>query len=532
MPLPLATVELGISIAKGVIKLGGRIDVALAEEAANRRPVPMPFAISVLPPSMRFMKETLTNVAERDPALEESERNRIRQALEGQPSQADLIELMEDFAPDKLEFDFDDPNERTAAVVNALLEAGLADDREGALKLAFYLGPGADNREQKLEWKIGMAVVSALAEFALDNQDRFVREKVPREVLAAVLQRFATPELLDVASGQQLIRFAVRATLNGLVDTRGLVDGDNPWLGSLLDALADARAAVKAAALEEGQTAEEAEAAANNYLIGLFGGKGYKPLISELLEEGVTRLDADEGEHLRLVMADVLAAAKTQIDQRDHLKGFFQDNWPNLVRAGLSSFQEHGPDLLKIRDDKPLLSEILQAAVGSLAETQGQEFLSADALVGATEAAIAAVAAKPELLGDNEWLKITYGGFAFVVGDRGLRGAFSEKGLEAFARNTAERLAKSPELLVKKPGLPREVVGTILTKIAGAETFGLEDLALAAVDGALTAMADNPALVAETAGERYGPAVADLAGALAERVRDVKLNRADATAGP
>lgn len=524
MPLPIAAIELGLSITLTLVKLGGRIDRIMAGEAASRSPLAFPAEVSVEPPPVADMTDLLSGFLVREEdnpeaTLSAADRAAITQAIEDPDRvEATLLPVMERFIPEEIRFQVIDHDNWARGALEVLREEGFApmESEQATVELLYYLGPGADRREQSLPWQIGMAVFAALAEFALQNQERFVREEGTRKLIGAVLQRLATPDLLEVADGRALIRHVLKATLNGAVDVHEAIDGDNPLLEAVFEALADAREA-------------QPEDQRNDYLIGLVRGKGYKAFIAELIEEGAERLGEAEAPAYRRVIADVLQEASNKVQALPSGAGFadfFDDHWADLARAGLRSLEKHGPIILD--DTTPILREVLLAAVGSLAETPGRTLLTSDALISATEAAIAAVAAKPELLGSGElgsWARVFYGSFADIVADSGLRRTFSAAGVTRIAQGAAGRLADQPQLLIQDAGLSQAIVGGILKKLAGAPSIGLETLAMAAIDGALTAVSENPALLKRDDGEAmiFAEVAADIAGRIAARVRDRSL---------
>lgn len=527
MTLPAATVNIGLSLASALVKLGGRLDQIVAGQAATRSPLAFPNAVQIRPPSVGDMTDILSQyvaeqqgmpVAEREVTAEDLDL--IEQAI-ANPNrvEATLVPVMEDFVPDRLKFEIKDDAAWAATALTAFGEEGLAplDSEQAGIELLYFLGPGADRREQGLPWQIGTTVFGTLAEFTVQNQQTLIRDEASRALISTLLTRLATRELLAIADGRMLVRHVLKATLNAVVDVREDIDQDNPWLEALFDALADARAA-------------QPEAERNDYLVGLLSGRGYKAFVTELIEEGAEQLGDEEAPAYHKVLAEVLKEAATRAraaPDTANVELFFQEHWTDLARAGLKSVEVHGPVLLE--GTAPLLKESLIAAVGALAETNQRRLFTSESLILATEAAIAAVAARPELFGDEQgaaWMKTFYGGFAAIVADAGLRKTFSGQGISRIAQEIAGRLAEQPQLLFEDPGLAQELAAQILKKIADSPSLSSEMLATAAIDAALSAVADNPHLLKKGDAQptTFAQVIAAIAGPVAELVREQTLS--------
>ena len=228
------TIELGLSIATSLIKLGGRLDRIMAGQAATRSPLTLPSGVRFDEPTVSQMTKWLKEFLESTPpGLSDSEHNKLSQTLaSSRRDRITLIPFMEQYLPDKLFFRFSSINDEMKIFLNALSEQGidLGLKPEEIANIVYYLGPGADLREQSLPWQIGMAVFGTLAEFALQNQQTLIRDEETRKIIAKILERLVTADLFTIASGRVLAQYILKATLNGVVDARDIVDGDNPWL--------------------------------------------------------------------------------------------------------------------------------------------------------------------------------------------------------------------------------------------------------------------------------------------------------------
>ena len=255
---------------------------------------------------------------------------------------------------------------------------------------AFYIRAGKDDRTIGYAGRVGLLVVDVLAEFGTENTSLFVRDKNTQSVVQAVLTRFSHPDLENYDGWSPLLRHAISSTLNGVFDARDAYQGDDRWLCAMLDALAAAR-------LEGG----------DDYLLGLLQGKGYRLLLSTTLGTAAEQIGNKNANEFEKIAADIFKAAAPLVKSNDkNFADFFGAHWGDLLNAGLRSLQKHGPRLLN--GESPLLRETLVAVVKQLAETDGKELLTSEALVSVVDAIIGAVAAKPELITKDvnaKWLK-------------------------------------------------------------------------------------------------------------------------------
>ena len=374
-----------------------------------------------------------------------------------------------------------------------------AETRRAAL---YYVAPGNDLRENTLAWQLGLAVLDVLAEFALENQKLLIRNPQAQPIVAAVLTRFAEPELEQIGSWGGLLKHVLSATLNGALDARQALDGHKEWLEGLLNALAQARAA------SEG---------GEDYVLGLLQGRGYRTLVSALLEEGADYLSADAASGFEQVVTALLREAAPRVQASPGFQAFFQENWSDLVRAGLQSVHAYGPVILTGTD--PLLSRALLAVVETLAAPGDHTFLSRTVFMDVVGNVIGAMAVQPDLLNDMAWLRDVLASVASIVQEQEGRGLLSPTSLEAILRGALATVAAHPDLLVDKPDLLREVVGSVLTRLAGVSGLRLERLASAAVQGMLSAVTENPRLL-DTG---YATVVSTLAAKLSQLVAEKSL---------
>jgi len=526
MPLPTITAELAVSIARGLIKLGSRIDNVVAEGVANNSESAIPdfFQFSGRDPTAVLLN-ALQNLAastpvvtgQQDPLGDDraviADLIARRDGPEVDPAEDEIIPVVERLLPDRLVGDLRTDGQRVERELNKLAGSWDLQD-EDIRRASYYLGAGRSNLGGNLSFRLAMVIVDVLAEFTLDTQHLFVKDEGKGAIITAILTRFSEGDLEDqIGSSEILLRRLLSCTLNGALDTRETWVGNKVWLNAALDALSDARSRTDA----NGDNIID-----DDYLIGLLQGQGYQRLVSELLEEGGELLSQQSAGKYQVVLADVLTETVSLVrNSQGGFEEFFQQHWADLARAGLRSVSENGPMLLD--DANPVLTTSLVAITRSLSDTEGREMFSADVLTDVTEAAISAVAANPSIMGDDNaqitWTRAFFSSFAAVVGDQGLQSTFSSSGLEAMARKSAQTIAQNPGLVIEDAGLSRTVVAGILGKIAVTRDIRLEGLATSAVDGALDAIATNPGLIKT----KYADVLGDIAGALAVQVRDNKI---------
>jgi hypothetical protein len=154
--------------------------------------------------------------------------------------------------------------------------------------------------------------------------------------------------------------------------------------------------------------------------------------------------------------------------------------------------------------------------------------VEAEAIV---ESVARTVASKPELVAADAapaWVKTLSLSLAEVIADEGFRQAFSAEGLRSVTKRTLAAVGEHPELVVARPDLPRQIVGTVLSKVAATMPatgdLRMEAVALAAVDGVLTTIAGNPQLLEC----KYAEVIADLAESVAREVRAGTITRLQA----
>lgn len=510
-----ATAELAVSIAKGLIKLAGRLDALLAEKHAVTGDLILPMPpVSGGPTGVQMVKELqrlLKDTAERSPDPLGKDREKISALLDETPPDPALVqEFFAKYFPDAVNPPVIKPDAQyLVALRKAVPTLDLSD--EDTRLAAFYVASGRDDRQIGYGMRIGLLVVDVLAEFGAENTGLFLRDARVRSVVQSVLERFSKPELEDFDEWSPLLRHALSATLNGVFDARAALLGDSQWLTLVLDVLAEARA------YKEG---------GDDFLLGLFQGRGYRLLISKGLARAAEVLAEDSAEPFKQIAAEVLKTA-APLAAKSSFRNFFSEHWGDLLRAGLSGLEKQGPKLLE--GQSPLLQTVLVAMVGRLAETPNAQFLSSETLFRLTDAAIAAVAKKPELLtgGVKEpWLEELLNSFISTVGRQGIRLTFSEEGLEGIITDAAGAFAQHPELIIARPGLLQEVVLGILKAVRGLNSLDAKSIAGAAVQGSLQAIADHPALL----DTRYANLIADFAGSVAKLVEAKTLTGLEASA--
>jgi hypothetical protein len=493
--------------AKGLIKLTRRVDLILAEKTAVEGPLGISPPILARPPTKNQARSALRKLlsADHDPPLPDADRAEIEAALEGEIEE--LRRLMGRWCPEQAMGKALDLDGAFVAALRAR-HPDLVEDRD-LLMAAFYVSAEVDVREANYTWRIALSVTDVLLDFGAENAALFTRDEGLQQLVASVLKRFGEADLHTTPSSHALLRSALGTTLNAALDVRGSYAPDDRWVNGILDALVRAREAVP-------------EAERDEFLVGLLEGRGYPGLVAASLQMAAGRIEDGGAESFRNVAGDVLLKVAEIAQEQTGLRRFFEDHWGDILRAGLTSVEVHGPGLFAGQD--PLLAKVLIAVAGELARNDDIKALGPDAVDGVARAAIAAVAANPDLVEDlvaEEWLQELIASVTSIVADTGLKASFSQEGLEGLVRSTLQRFAERPELIVEHPGLARELLRGVLGKVSGAVGLGGEELATAAVSGALAAVSDHPGLI----DLKYPQLVAGLAGQVAALVEARGLTR-------
>lgn len=355
-----------IAIATGAVKITRRIDQILAEKEAVQQPIAMPVPNVALGPTPNQMKSGLTKLLAQpfskgaDPLG--SDRTKIENLLAGNPTGPLMFPFVKEYLPTLA-------IQRTlnlnGAFVTAIKQSrpGWADDPD-LLTTAFYVGAGADFRSQSYTWRLAMAVVEVLAEFGVENTALFTRDKRVQAVAGAVLQRFASSDLSEIDSTSSLLRTVLKSTLNGVLDSKKSLGIDNVWVNALLDAVVTARASV---------------ADPDNFVIGLFQGRGYPQLVAGLMDQASAVFAADQANAFKQTAATFLTDIGAILKTQPSFKSFFNDHWGDIVQAGLASVAQHGPQLLGGKS--PLLGKVLSAVAGTLSQQPASKLLSKQTLI-------------------------------------------------------------------------------------------------------------------------------------------------------
>jgi len=517
-----STAALAISIARGAIKLGGRIDRLMAEKAATTGDLvlPMPPVVTgmAVVAQARELAEYIDKTGEDHPDPLGDVRADIVKLLQDRETVTDLDEnkiiadkithYFETYLPEKAVANVIAPDSEYLTKLKQFYPTLNLDEPETRLA-AYYIRAGKDDRTIGYAGRVALLVVDILAEFGAENTSLFVRDKTTQDIVKAVLTRFSQPELDDYDAWSPLLRHAIRSTLNGVLDARKSYQGDDRWLGAILDALEAAR--------NEG---------GDDYLLGLFQGQGYQLLLSTTLSTAAEQIGNKNANEFEKIAADILKAAAPLVKANvGNFSDFFNAHWGDLLNAGLRSLEKHGPLLLE--GESPLLRETLMSVIKQLAETDGKELFTSETLTSVVDAAIGAVAARPELITDavhEDWLKTLIKSVLKTVSDAKISNTFTKGGLERIIRDAAAQFAEHAELLIEDSEVFETIVGGILKKISGVDSFTAESIANAAVGGALAAVADNPALL----NTKYARVIAGFAGELSGLVAAKSITRIQA----
>ena len=498
-----------VSIARGLIKLNNRVDLVLAEKIVVESRLPLIHPTMILDPPPEVTIPALEKLLEEsdpndptDPIQSDREAIRIAldNALDGEQNADILMEFMRKYLPEQALGDTVDLNNDVLQAIAKSRPEWDMNDLDIRIA-AFSISPGEDSRQKGYTWRLALTVVDVLAEFGAETPGVFTKDPKVQGIIKAILQRFADADLQTTDSGMNLLRVALSATLNGALDARQYYDIEEEWLDALLDAL------------QAGRTA------ANNsdeFLIGLVQGRGYPLLVGTLFEEAATRLADEDARVFENIAADVLKVAGDHFKRRTNFGNYLSEHWGDLLRATLGSLANYGRELMP--DESPLVQEVVAKVLTQLANTPNHKFLTSDMLAGVIDAAVGAVAAKPEILEelDDAWIRTLVRSVTVTVAGQGIRKTFSRDGLTRILSETMETFADHPELIIAKPGLGQELVKGVLTKLSGLDRFNAEQLANAGIGGALNVLADRP----ELAGTNYPVFVAKLTGKIGGLVKE------------
>lgn len=494
---------LALSIAKGIIKMTGRIDRLMAEKEATTGDfiLPMP-VVSDGPGGIEMvenLKKLLADTEGATPNPITLDRNELNTFLdEDTPKPETVLNLYTRFFPESAQFSFINPDDQFFKELKLRFPTLDLED-ESTRYAAFAIASGRDEQQIGYPLRVALIVTDVFAEFGAQNTAMFLHDEKIRPIVQSLLVRFSEPDLGSYSMWSPLLRHALGSTLNGVLDSREAWQGENEWMNAVLNALVSSRK-------ENGE----------DYLLGLMYGTGYRLLISRGLSEAATILGDETAGLFEKVVSDILSAAAPLVKEDTKDFGpFFQDHWGDLFRAGLRSLEKYGPTILK--DESPILKKTLMAMISALTDTQGTHLLSNETVFNLTDAVISAVASKENLLTEDieePWLKELINSVIQTVGDQGTRRSLSKEGLEGMVNRTLNVFAEHPELIIEKPGLLQELVRNVLENVSGHDSLKVNAIATAAVEGALDAVAENPALIRTP----YAEIIADFAGKMANKV--------------
>jgi hypothetical protein len=496
-----------IKMTKGMLKLTRRIDLVLVEKEATEGPMALPVPDLKLSPTQPQMRSALrrllkqTEEKENDPIA--ADRSKIENLLEGTPTAAQLFPFVKKYLP---ELAIRRILSLNSAFMKALSQArpDWAADPELAVA-AFCVSAGNDFRNKSYTWRLALTVVDELAEFGAENTALFMRDEKLQGIVSAVLERFAGADVQVTDSTKDLLRAILKATLNGVFEAKDQLDIDNEWVEGLLNAVADARA----------QSADP-----DNFLVGLFQGKGYPLLVGAVMETASGRLAADDAKGFEQAATMFLKDVAKIVGQQPSFKNFFNDHWGDLTRAALKSVEKHGPALLA--DEEPLLGKILSAVAVDLASRPDNKLLTREALVGVIDAVVGTVASNPDRIEhilSDDWLSTLVKSVADTMADAGIRKSITREGLEQMLKGVLQTFGEQPQLIIDDPGLARDLLGSILKSVSGINPFNAESLGSVIVAEALGAVSKHPELLKFD----YAELVTGLVGKVAVLVKNQKL---------
>ncbi|WDT85121.1 hypothetical protein [Alteromonas sp. 009811495] len=546
------SVDLAMSVISGVIKLGGRIDKVLAENRAVQ-------ADFVLP---EFYNRNIANLDMSNAAVaivtgifSNNSRNEavsIRTILSWQDDELEanaasvnseisaqnlrsLLTLIgsEDLAPGAY-VALVEQNENLKGIFGDWFFEHYVNPQNPNLALAQQLDQYRVNRRIALNdndiyrtsmmisagrvtqsssaWRIAMASLDVFGELTLENQQSLIKDEKSRKIVSSVLTYFTKGDLEnDVQTLDSLFKRVLSATLNGLLDTKDTWKGDEKWVTSLLEALADARSSVD-------------ESNQEDYLVGLLSGEGYNRLVGELIEEAGEYLeseDAGETKSFKTVVAKMLS--KTAEYYREGPEGgdfkFVKQHWPDIARAGLKSFATHSEDLLS--GNSELMKTILTSATTALGARTGD--FNGEDLTVAAQAIIKAVGENPELIDDQTWMGTVFISFADTVQNVGLINTFTKTGIEQLTRTTLLAIVEHPQLIKDNGEFVTAFIRDLLSGLAATKTITAQSLGQVAIGTVLDVISTRPELVKPDSA--ITPVIGSFAAELGKLIDNSTLSR-------
>jgi len=499
-----------ISISQGLIKLSGRLDLLLAEKEATTGPLVLPMkqvALPNVPRAQRIqrLKDYLDQTKGAVPDPLGTKRAELADLVKPGGATDEVDEYFKRIFPNEADVCVVDPDAEFTKALRTYLP-GLDVDKPETRLAAFYVTAGRDGRELNYAARTALLVADCIAEVGAENAALIIHDPRLSAVVTSIVRNLTKPDLETFTEWSPLLRHALAATLDGVLANRSALEGAGPWVDSILAALAMAR---------------EESASGEDFVTGLVRGKGYRVLISKGLLVAGERLGPSGADPYRQIAADILRAAAPLVRKSATFSDFFNDNWGELLRAGLVSLEKHGPGLLE--GAKPIVREASIALIAELARTPGAIELSGETLFRVADAVIGTVASNPGLLADgvkDAWFKEVVTSAVKAVSDHGVKKAFSPEGLRQIMSQAVAVFAAHPELLVDKPSAQLALVTTIVKAASAAGSVNGKTLATAAITAVLERLGQEPALRAT----RYAEILPALCGELAKLVADKTLS--------
>ncbi|MBL8539870.1 MAG: hypothetical protein JNK68_05800, partial [Betaproteobacteria bacterium] len=205
------TASLVVGVTRGLVKLGERADLLLAEKEATQAALALPVPKVVFPAIDRGTKrealqEYLQSTAGRSPDPLQADRKAMEDLLaQADERPDDLDAAYARLFPERaITLDIDPDGEFLGALRKRFPTLDLMD--EDTRKACFYCAAGRDTRELDYPARLALLVADVLAEFAAENTGLFVRDEGARQVVKSVLERFAEPQLETYTAWSPLLR--------------------------------------------------------------------------------------------------------------------------------------------------------------------------------------------------------------------------------------------------------------------------------------------------------------------------------------
>lgn len=530
-------IMLAISVARGLIKFGRRLELLSMEKTAQeemlmlrpsvvRRPVSRNDVIDGLRELVAQSKgayDALLEPLVMHIGLEESSGDATHEP-DGQPVlDADLqeinallargvpagpdtaraYELFGNYFPDRAKAETLSPDREFLDRMRKL-KPDLDWDNPDLQATVFSVSAGSRDGQISHAGRIGLLVADVLAEFGAETAGLLINHQPTGQLVSGLLARFAEPDLEDFEQRKPLLEHSLRATLAGVIEHRGAIERNNKWVTAALDAVSQTQNQV-----------------GGDFALELISGKAFPALLGSLLTEVSGELDDDEANEWSRVSANLLSETGRLLKTRGDFDDFFKEHWGDMLGATAVAMQKHGVKIF--RGDRPLAHQVAYDVMNHISANSGAMELDRETLVSLVDVAITTAAANPTRVTkgiEQDWLKVLVQDVLTTISKQNIEESVSKRCVRKIVGNALTTFSQHSELLIEKQGIVRELVGGILASVGKLDTFKADKLADAAATSALLAVSQNPQLLKTN----FAPIVSTFTRYLAELVAHQQLS--------